>query len=504
MSYAALEKRHRRLFHLAHAEAMLGWDEAAMMPPGGGEARAEALSTLRGLIHAEATDPSFAELFDAAEREQTRGDLSEWQVANLREMKREFVRQRAIPKDLVEAASLAESRSEQAWRRLRALNDWDTYRPFLEEVVSLKRLTAQALAENLGDDPYDCLLDGFEPAARSGDIARSFDELGKFLPAFIQAVLEKQRSEELVVPSGPFPIEQQKRLGVTLMQRAGFDFERGRLDVSHHPFCGGVPEDVRITTRYDETSFVAALMGVMHETGHAKYEQNLPRPWMTQPVGRARGMAMHESQSLLLEMQVCRSREFLEFARPLIAEGFPAASARESVAFTTDNLHRLYTRVKPDFIRVDADEATYPCHVILRFEIERPLVLGKLRVEDIPEVWDARMRELLGISTAGDYRNGCMQDVHWPAGLFGYFPTYTLGALAAAQLYAAARRDVPELGRSIAVGEFTPLDAWLREHVWSLGSSLDTNTLIERATGAPLGTAAFMKHLKTRYLNEQE
>ncbi|HEY8945353.1 MAG TPA: carboxypeptidase M32, partial [Polyangiaceae bacterium] len=353
-----------------------------------------------------------------------------------------------------------------------------------------------------GLDPYDALLDGFEPGATSASVERLFAELGAFLPGFIPAVLEKQAAEPLRVPKGPFPIERQKWLGAALMQRSGFDFKRGRLDVTHHPFCGGVPEDVRVTTRYDETSFVSALMGVMHETGHAKYEQNLPRDWLSQPVGRARGMGMHESQSLLLEMQVCRGRHFLEFARPFIAEAFPQAFAVEPTAFTTDNLYRLYTRVKPDFIRVDADEVTYPCHVILRFEIERPLVLGQLRVSDIPELWNERMQKLLGISTAGEHRNGCMQDVHWPAGLFGYFPSYTLGALAAAQLFQAAVRDQPTLLDGIAAGEFTPLDTWLRERVWSVGSSLDTNALLIRATGAPLGTAPFITHLRRRYLEE--
>jgi carboxypeptidase Taq len=304
MSYAALERHQRKLAHLSHAEAMLGWDEAAMMPQGGGEARAEALSTLRGIIHAESTAPFLPELFDAAEEERHRGGLSEWQLANLREMKRAFARSRAIPRELVEAASLAESRSEQAWRRLRPLNDWDEYRPYLEEVVTLKRRTAEALSASLGADAYDCLLDGFEPGAKSAEIAALFAELGRFLPVFVQSVIEKQRGEVVHVPEGPFAVERQRWLGSSLMQRAGFDFERGRLDVSHHPFCGGVPEDVRITTRYDEGTFIKALMGVMHETGHAKYEQNLPRDWLTQPVGRARGMALHESQSLLLEMQI--------------------------------------------------------------------------------------------------------------------------------------------------------------------------------------------------------
>jgi carboxypeptidase Taq len=285
------------------------------------------------------------------------------------------------------------------------------------------------------------------------------------------------------------------------MKRVGFNFEHGRLDVSHHPFCGGVPADVRITTRYDERDFVKSFMGVLHETGHAKYEQNLPATWLEQPVGRARSMSVHESQSLFQEMQVSRSGAFLEMVTPLVRAAFPDAAARTPAAFTRENLARLYTRVRPDYIRVDADEATYPCHVILRYEIERPLMLGKIEVDDIPEAWDAGMRALLGISTAGNYKDGCLQDVHWPAGLFGYFPTYTLGALTAAQLFAAARRALPDVLAQIAAGDFAPLNAWLREQVWSRGSLLETDALLRAATGAPLATAAFKQHLEARYLS---
>jgi carboxypeptidase Taq len=495
LTYQALEEHFRKLSRLEHLEAIAAWDEAAMMPPGGGAARGDALATLRGIIHAEASSPRIAELVANAETELS---LDEWQRANLREMKRGYVRATALPAALVEAASLAESKSEQAWRKLRAENDWTTFRPLLEEVVRLKREIAAALAERLGLSRYDALLDGFEPGARSERIAPLFAELGAFLPELIQSALARQASAPCEEPEGPFPVESQRKLGITLMGRLGFDFTRGRLDTSHHPFCGGVPQDVRITTRYDEKQFTSALMGVLHETGHAKYEQHLPRRFLDQPVGRARSMAMHESQSLLLEMQVCRSREFAEFVSPLLVEAFPGASPR---ALSVENMHRVTTRVRPDFIRVDADEVTYPCHIVLRFELERELIEGTLEVKDIPARWDEGMKRLLGLSTEGNFKNGCMQDVHWPAGLFGYFPTYTLGALTAAQLFDAAKKAHPEIGASIARGELETLDAWLTEHVWGLGCLLETSELVERATGAPLGTAAFVRHLRRRYLD---
>jgi carboxypeptidase Taq len=497
MSYEKLERHYKKLAELEHLEAIVAWDEAAMMPEGGASSRAEALATLRGLIHEHASQPALGDWLTAAAAE---SGLDDWQRANVREMTRVYKRATALPSTLVEAASRAESRSEQAWRKLRAQNDWATFRPLLEDVVRTKREVAAVLGEAFALDPYDALLDAYEPGARSRDIAGLFSELGEFLPGFIQRVLEHQQRRPVRAPAGPFPLERQRALGQSLMRKLGFDFEHGRLDVSHHPFCGGVPDDVRITTRYDAADFAKALMGVLHETGHAKYEQNLPRAWLTQPVGKARSMSVHESQSLLLEMQVARSREFATFVAPLLAEAFADAAGSDAASFEPDNVFRIGAQVRPGHIRVDADEVTYPCHVVLRYELEQALIAGTLAVSDLPEAWDAGMRRLLGISTAGNFKDGCMQDVHWPAGLIGYFPTYTLGALTAAQLFAAAARALPKLGDDIARGDLSALDAWLRENLWSHGSRYETGELVERATGSRLGTAAFRAHVERRYL----
>ena len=472
-----------------------------MMPTGGGPARAEALSVLRGLIHQHATRAGLGDLFAAAAAEEA--NLPPWQQANLREMRREWVRASALPLKLVEAMSRAESLSEQAWRRLRPENDFAGFLPLFREVVQLKREAAQAWAEQLSLSPYDALMDGFEPGARANDIAPLFARLRGFLPGLIAKALERQASEPVATCEGPFSVECQRGLGLELMRRLGFDFNHGRLDTSSHPFCGGVPTDVRITTRYSTSDYGKSMMSVLHESGHAKYEQNLPRSWLGQPVGLARGMSIHESQSLLTEMQVCRGRAFVEFAAPYIAQAFPDVATRAPEAFTPENLFRQLARVKPGLIRVDADEATYPCHIVLRFELEKHLIDGTLQPEDVPEAWDTGMREILGLSTRGNYRDGCMQDVHWPAGLIGYFPSYTLGALTAAQLFRAARRALPELMKQIRRGEFRALDAWLREKVWSQGSFFGTAELVERATGSVLGTEAFEQHLDYRYLQRE-
>jgi carboxypeptidase Taq len=284
------------------------------------------------------------------------------------------------------------------------------------------------------------------------------------------------------------------------MKAVGFSLDKGRLDESHHPFCGGTSQDVRITTRYNEKEFVSSLMGVLHETGHALYEQNLPLEWLGQPVGIAAGMAIHESQSLLMEMQVCRSREFLEFATPLIQKHL-GPHVKNKSSLEPENLSRLLSRVKRSFIRVDADEVTYPAHVILRFEIERDLMENKLKINDLPEAWNEKMQSYLGLSTKGNDKDGCMQDVHWPSGAFGYFPAYTFGAVIAAQLFKTVAEKNPNVRGQITKGDFSILQSWLRTEIWQQGSRFSTMELVKNATGAPLTGAAFRAHLEKRYLN---
>lgn len=280
------------------------------------------------------------------------------------------------------------------------------------------------------------------------------------------------------------------------MKALGFDFDHGRLDESHHPFCGGTYDDVRLTTRYDDGDFTSALMGILHETGHAMYDQGLPKEWRGQPVGSDRGMSVHESQSLLIEMQACRSSEFLEYAAPLLRKTFGGSGE----AWSVENLTRLYTKVDKGFIRVDADEVTYPAHVILRFNLERAAIAGDLQMADLPGAWNEGLKDILGITPPTD-REGCLQDIHWYDGAWGYFPTYTLGAMTAAQLFAKAKSDVPEILPSIAKGDFAPLMGWLRVHVHAKGCSLSTQELITEATGEPLNAQYFKAHLKARYLN---
>ncbi|HKI73705.1 MAG TPA: carboxypeptidase M32, partial [Pseudomonadales bacterium] len=421
-----------------------------------------------------------------------------WQAANLREIKRMVANATSIPADLVRRFSLATSRSEQAWRVCRADNDWESMKPLLEDVVALSRERAAALAESRGCSLYNALLDTYEPNTTTEMVDRVFAELKEFLPGFTAEVIGKQSQEEVLALTGDFSIDKQKQLGMTVMASMGFDFDHGRLDISHHPFCGGVPDDVRITTRYNTANFVESLMAVIHETGHAMYEQGLPVGWRDQPVGDALSAGTHESQSLLMEMQACRSREFLEYLTPIAQRVFLGHETNDP-AWGVENLYRVYTRVQRSFIRVDADEVTYPLHVIMRYELERQLIEGELNVADIPEAWDAKMREYLDLPTEGNFKDGCLQDVHWPAGLFGYFPTYTLGAMTAAQLFQSAVAEVSGVHQEIGRGNFAPLLGWLRENVHSKGKFLPYDSMMKEATGSSLDAKYFKRHLQARY-----
>ncbi len=495
-AYSALEDIFRRLGALGEAAGMLHWDMSVMMPAGGAGARTEQLAALRLTSHEMLTDARVSDLLDAAE---AGGEVAEdtWRAANLREMRRRWRHAVAVDGALVEAMTRASAACEMAWREARPANDFKSVAPLLAEVLKLVREEAAAKGEALDCDAYAALVDQFEPGADPARIDSLFDDLAGFLPGLCDDIMARQASGPDILPlEGPFEIDAQRKLVELLMRRLGFDFNGGRLDVSLHPFCGGVPDDLRITTRYYEDDFSQALMGVLHETGHALYEKGLPSGWRLQPVGDARGMAVHESQSLLIEMQACRGREFLTFAAPLMRDAFDG----DGPAWQVDNICRLYTRVARSLIRVDADEVTYPSHVILRYRLERAMIAGDLMIDDLPGAWNDAMRELLHL-TPPDDADGCMQDIHWYDGAFGYFPTYTMGALAAAQLFAAANRADGAIAAGLEQGDFAPLMGWLGENVHAKGSLLATDDLLQEATGSKLGTAAFKAHLKARYMS---
>ncbi len=470
---------------------MVGWDQAAMMPTEGNDARGAALAELDVLIHHSLTDPALAASIAAASSE----DLTEAEQASLREMKRQWEHANLLPASLVEAKTLAGSKCSHEWRTQRANNDWDGFLANFREVVRLSREEAQLLSQHSGLSPYEALMNKYEPGMTCAELDRIFGDVKQWLPELIQQAMAKQGKEPVIAAQGPFAIESQRALGLEVMKLLGFNFAAGRLDVSHHPFCGGVAEDVRITTRYTEDDFTQSMMGIVHETGHARYEQNLPRDLVHLPVGRARSMAVHESQSLSFEMQLGRSPAFLALIQPLVQQHLG-----EQAAFSDSNLAKIYTRVKPDFIRVDADELTYPAHVILRYEIERALIDGDIEPDEIPALWNQKMLAYLGVDTQGNFKNGCLQDIHWTDGSFGYFPSYTLGAMYAAQFFATIRSQFPDLDQRIAAGDLAPIFDWLKTHIWTPASRWETAELIQRATSESLNPAHFRQHLEQRYL----
>ena len=493
-SYRSLERIFSRIGAIKDAIGLLNWDAETLMPDGAADSRSEQLSTLEGIAHRLLVAVETGELLDRAGASD---GLDHWRRSNLREMRRIYLHAAAVPEDLVEANSRAVARAVMAWRQARKDNDFPALLPHLGEVLDRQRQIGQTKAAALGLSLYDALLDGYAPGVRQSRIDPLFANLRIELPGLIEKAQARQRGLPRVLDlRGPFPIDVQQRLGKKLMAAIGFDFDRGRLDVSRHPFCGGATDDVRITSRYDEGQLIGGLMAVLHETGHALYEQGRPEAWRRQPVGAARNMVLHESQSLLIEMQACRSRAFMEYLAPLLRETFQ----RDGAAWSADNLYRSVTAVRPGLIRVDADEVTYPAHVLLRYDLEKAMINGDVPLAELPAAFNDGMRELLGLTPPNDGL-GCLQDIHWPSGAWGYFPTYTLGAMAAAQLFDTATRAEPDVLPAIGRGDFSPLRSWLRAEIHAKASSLEMDELLIAATGRPLRAEAFNRHIRMRYLD---
>jgi carboxypeptidase Taq len=489
-AYERLAARFGLIATIGECSSMLGWDAAAVMPPGGGTARGEQLAVLAVLRHAHLVAPEVEADLAAAETS------NPWEAANLRLMRHAFARAKALPADLVEAQAKANSHCEKVWRVARGEADFAMVRPHLTEVLRLTREASGCLSAALGLDRYDALMDGYQAGIGAADLAPVFASYESFLSVALPEVEARQaRQPAPVRPAGPFPVAGQEALCRDIARRLGLDFDHARLDQAAHPFSGGSPTDVRITTRYLEEDFASAILAVVHETGHALYELGLPAAYARQPVGEAAGMAVHESQSLIVEMQAFRSDAFLGWFGGRLHETFGGSVD----PYRLENLGRLWRRVERSFIRVDADEMTYPAHVILRFRLERAMIAGDLAVADLPGAWNDGLQAVLGIVPPDD-RLGCLQDIHWYDGAFGYFPSYTLGAMAAAQLMAAAREQVAGLDEAFGRGDLGPLLGWLRVHVHGVGSRLELNQILAGATGRGLDPTAFQAHLRARYL----
>jgi carboxypeptidase Taq len=492
-AYDELIRRVREQSLLGSCAVLLSWDEETHMPGGGAEHRGEQMALLAGLEHDRATDPRVGELLTELEGSALVRDPLSAAAVNVRELRRTYDRATRLPRSLVAELARSVSLAQQAWLTARRDADFVRFRPWLDRMVTLKRREAECLG--YPDAPYDALLEDYEPGTKSRDLARMFDALRRDLVPLIQAVTHAPRRPDVSVLRRCFPLERQRTFVEMVVATIGFDFRAGRLDEAAHPFFTSIgPGDCRITTHYDTFDFRRGLFAALHETGHALYEQGLDPEHHGTPMGEAASLGLHESQARLWENPVGRSRAFWTHFFPLARGVFhDALGDVDGEAF-----HFAVNHVEATPTRVGADELTYNLHVLVRFELEQALLAGDLKTVDVPAAWNEAYRHYLGVVPAND-AEGCLQDSHWAAGLFGYFPSYTLGNVFAAQLFARAARDLGDLGRPFARGDFGGLLGWLRDKVYRHGSRFPAARLIEEATGAAPDHRPLVRMLRRKY-----
>lgn len=498
-AYEKLKERFEKITDISNAAAILAKDSQVFMPKNSGPDRTRQMIALAEIAHSLIKAPEVGQWLDEAEK--AGASLPAEDKRNLTLMRREWVHAASLPDDLASEIARLDSEGERLHTELRKSGDWSKIKDWYAHSFEVMRAAGQAKKDKLGaSSAYEALLDSFSPGLSVATVDREFGALEKALPALIREAVQKQEQAPAPLPlQGTFPWAQQEELCRRLTKALGFDFTKGRMDmVDGHPSCGGSASDVRFTTDCDENNFLEAVYSTVHETGHALYEQNTPEKLRYQPLGGSMGMALHESQSRIIEIQACHTPEFFKY---LEKEARAVFNRPDDPALSAKNLELLVNRANPSFIRVQADELTYPAHIILRYKLEKAVVEGTLSVDDLPKAWNDGIKTLLGI-TPPDPSQGCMQDVHWPTGAVGYFPAYTLGDMGAAQLFAAACRAKPEIRPELANGNFTPLREWLRDNVHSKGSLLTTDELFTAATGEKLNARHYLNHLSNRYLGK--
>lgn len=492
-----IESRYQELLTLLREAAvlnscasLLGWDEQTYLPRDGADHRAEQLAMLAGLTHERSTAPRIGELLSELEQSGSLGDADSALAVNVREARHSYDRNTKLPRRLVEELSRTTTLAQSAWVTARKKSSFSEFQPWLEKMVGLKRQQADALGYS-GGVPYDALLDEFEPGASSQEIAAAFAPLRDELVPLVAAIKQSSTRPNIELLTRKFCIDKQRQFAESAAKAIGFDFDAGRLDIAAHPFCSSMgPGDCRLTTRYNEHHFPGAFFGVMHEAGHGLYEQGVDPAAFGSPMGDAVSLGIHESQSRLWENFVGRSRAFWQHFFDAAQQAFPESLTGVSL----DDWYAAINDVRPSFIRVEADEVTYNLHIMLRFDLEQPLMSGDLQPADVPGVWNETFSRYFGL-TPPDDAHGCLQDIHWSAGLFGYFPTYALGNMYAAQFFEAAQRDLGDLSTQFARGEFRPLLDWLRKNIHSRGKQFRASQLVQRVTGQPLSHRALLAHL---------
>ncbi|MGO9112674.1 MAG: carboxypeptidase M32 [Thermoguttaceae bacterium] len=478
---------------LASVSAVLEWDERTMMPAAEAEHRADQTTLLSGMIHQRWTDEWLVAKVSELAAGPLANEADSETAVTIRRLKRLVDKKTKLPRSLVEELARTAVLGQSAWEQARRENSFAYFRPWLAKTFDLKRQQAEALGYK--QSPYDALLDDYEPEELTANVGRVLADLREQLVPLAAAIRASGREPDTSLLTRNYPIDVQESFGKAAAAAIGFNFSRGRLDVTAHPFCTTLgPHDCRITTRYDEHFFNAAFFGILHEAGHGIYEQGLPPDRFGMPLGEAISLGIHESQSRMWENLVGRSRAFWQHFYSAAQKRFPAALGSANL----DAFYFAVNDVRPSLIRVEADEATYNLHILIRFELEQALLNGDLPVADTPAAWNEKYRQYLGIVPARD-AEGVLQDVHWSAGLVGYFPTYTLGNLYASQFFAAADEELGGLHAQFARGEFQPLRDWLREKIHRHGQRYLAAELVKRATGRELSSGPMLAHLRAKY-----
>ncbi len=493
-SYEELIRRIKEVSLLYSCESVLGWDERTYMPRGGAGHRAEQLGLLTGLAHEKFTDPKVGELLAELEQSDLVKDPESAEAVNIRETRYQYDKRTKLPKDLVEEITRVTTLAQGEWVVARKNSDFKHFLPWLEKVVKLQRDKADAYGYDT--EPYSALLDDYEVGATTEEIVDVFTELRKELVVLLGKIKDAPKKPDASIVVRDYDVDLQRVFGESVAGSMGFSFNEGRLDITTHPFCTGIgPGDTRITTRYNPKRLNDALFGIMHEAGHGLYEMGInKKEYFGTPMGESTSLGIHESQSRMWENQVGRSRPFWVYFFPQAQRIF-----KESLGdVKLDDFYAAINDVKPSYIRVEADEATYNLHILLRFELERPLLTGDLKPADAPGEWNSRFKKYFGIDVDKD-SNGCLQDVHWSAGYIGYFPTYTLGNLYSAQFFAKAKEDISDLTKQFENGQFSGLREWLRKNIHLHGQRYRANLLVEKVTGKPLSHKPLIDYMNQKY-----
>lgn len=493
-NYQKLHELSRHAKILGGIASLLEWDQETYMPAAGAANRAEQVKTLAGIVHKERTGKKYgsalSKLIDLKTGE-TAPDLTEEQRAALKEWRRDFIRDTALPNKFVKDFAKLSSQAQLVWREARKENAYQRFAPFLDKLITMNRKMADYLGYQ--EHPYDALLDHYEPEATAKDVGALFGDLKTHISTLIKKIAATKQIDDHFL-NGQFEQEKQLKLGRLLLEKMGYDMERGRLDISSHPFSSAShPTDSRVTTRIHPSSVISNISVVLHEGGHGMYEMGLPVEHYGSPLGEAASLGVHESQSRWWETRIGQSRGFWQHFLPIVQAEFP-----QLAKLTLDEVYRAVNKVEPTFIRVEADEVTYPLHVVLRFEIEKALVEGSLKVRDVPAAWNQKMEELLGIRPPTN-TEGCLQDIHWSMGAMGYFPTYTLGNMYASQLFETFAKQHPDWEKKVASGDFAFIKDWLSKNIYQHGRRFRPKELIQKVTGKPFNAHSYIDYLNKKY-----